>query len=182
MAQLRTGGLIVATHELVDPNFAGTVVLLLDHDDDGTIGVVLNRPSQVQVAETLPDRTDEVTQPRVLFTGGPVATDTVIAVGSGPIVGDRAWQPVTDGLGIVDLTERPPPALTALRVFLGYAGWAPGQLAGEIDEGAWWVVDTAVDDLVRGDLLSGDPATLWRRVLTRQGGLFRTVPDDPTMN
>lgn len=182
MAQLRTGGLIVATHELVDPNFAGTVVLLLDHDDDGTVGVVLNRPSELAVADTLPDRTTEVTRPRVLFAGGPVATDTVIAVGSGPVVGDRAWQPVTDGLGIVDLTERPPPALTALRVFVGYAGWAPGQLAGEIDEGAWWVVETTTDDRLRADLLSGDPATLWRRVLTRQGGLFRTVPDDPTMN
>lgn len=177
MERLRTGGLVVATHELVDPNFAATVVLLLDHDDDGTIGVVLNRPGTTEVSATLPGRSDAVTAPRVLFSGGPVATDTVIAVGTGPVVGDRAWQPVADGLGIVDLTEPPPAAMTALRVFVGYAGWAPGQLAAEVDEGAWWVVDSPVDQL-----LSGDPATLWRRVLVGQGGWFRTVPDDPTLN
>lgn len=177
MDELRAGSLIAATHELVDPNFAGSVILLLDHSDDGTIGVMLNRPSEVAVSEPLPNCPYDVTAPAVVFAGGPVGRDTVIAVGVGAVVGDRAWQPVAEGLGIVDLDERAPDALRAVRVFAGYAGWAPGQLEGEIAAGAWWVVSAPPDDL-----LTEDPSTLWRRVLSRQGGLFLTVPEDPTMN
>lgn len=177
METARTGSLIVATHELVDPNFAGTVVVLLDHDADGTIGVVLNRPSSVAVHDSLPDCNHEVTAPAVVFAGGPVARSTVIALGTGMVVGDRAWQPVVDGIGIVDLDERRPDALEAVRVFAGYAGWGPGQLEAEIAAGAWWVVNAPAHDL-----LTDDPATLWRRVLTRQGGVFLTVPEDPTLN
>jgi putative transcriptional regulator len=176
MMQPRAGALLVATHELTDPNFAGTVVLLLDCDEDGTVGVVLNRPSDVPVSEPLPDCRQPLAAPEMVFVGGPVGRDTVIAVGTGS-VGDAAWQGIRDGVGIVDLDRPAPAGMAGVRVFAGYAGWGPGQLRAEIDEGAWWLVDAAADDLV-----TPEPATLWRRVLMRQGGLFRTVPDDPTLN
>ena len=177
MNALRPGRLIVATHELGDPNFAGTVLLLLDHGDDGAIGVVLNRPSTVPVSEPLPDCAYEVRPPEVVFAGGPVGRDTVIAVGVGTVVGDSAWQPVSEGLGILDLDQRAPEGLRGVRVFAGYAGWAPGQLEDEVEAGAWWVVDAPVEEL-----LGDDPATMWRAVLRRQGGFFVTVPEDPTQN
>lgn len=177
MNSIRSGSLLVATHELVDPNFAGTVILLLDHDDEGTIGVVLNRPSEVPVSEPLPECSIAVSTPAVVFVGGPVGRETVIALGAGSAIKEEDWQPVADGLGIIDLARQPPDGLQALRVFAGYAGWSPGQLEEEVVQGSWWVVDGAIDDL-----LTTDPGGLWRRVLSRQGGLFRTVPDDPVMN
>ena len=74
------GSLLVATPALVDPNFAHTVVLLLDHDEDGALGVVLNRPSPVSVEEVLPGWDAVLAGPGVLFQGGPVATDSALAV------------------------------------------------------------------------------------------------------
>lgn len=171
------GRLAVATHDLTDPNFAGAVVLLLDHDEDGSVGLVLNRPGDTPVAEPLPDRRHEVASPAVVFVGGPVRRDLLITLGAGPVVGDDAWQPVMEGLGIVDVDGAAPSALRCIRPYAGYAGWGPGQLAEEIADGAWWVVDGIADDAV-----TGDPGGLWRRVLTRQGGLFTTVPEDPVLN
>ena len=176
------GRLLVATHDLTDPNFHGTVVLLLDHDDDGSVGLVLNRPSDTAVSEPLPACHHDVADPPVVFVGGPVRRDVLVTLGAchvpnGRVEEDPAWQPVSDGIGIVDLDQPIPADLGSVRIFAGYAGWGAGQLADEVAEGAWWVVDSAVDDPV-----TADPAGLWRRVLNRQGGLFTTVPEDPAMN
>lgn len=178
MNELRTGSVIVATHELLDPNFLKTVVLLLDHDEHGTIGVVLNRPSTVPVTDPLPDCRHRIADPDVVFAGGPVARDTMLAVGVGRVEHDSAaWQPVTASVGLVDLDQHAPAGLQQVRVFAGYAGWTPGQLAAEVAAGAWWVLEAT-----EHELLMDDPATLWRRVLKSQGGLFATVPDDPSLN
>lgn len=176
-ARPRTGGLLVATHDLVDPNFDGAVVLLLDHDDEGTLGVVLNRPGMSEVTELLPAWSAAAGSPGVLFDGGPVGPDTVVAIGVGNVTVPDAWQPVADRLGVVDLAEPPPQGLEQVRVFVGYAGWGPGQLEQEVAEGAWWVVDAEPSDLT-----TPRPERLWRTVLVRQGGLFATIPDDPTLN
>ena len=172
-----TGRLLVATHDLTDPNFHGAVVLLLDHDDDGSVGLVLNRPSETAVSEPLPDCRHDLADPPVVFVGGPVRRDVLVSLGAGVVAAHPAWQPVTGGIGIVDLDQPVPAGLRFVRVFAGYAGWGAGQLADEVAEGAWWVVDSMVDDAV-----TWDPAGLWRRVLIRQGGLFTTVPDDPVLN
>ena len=79
MAELRAGMLLVATPALLDPNFADTVVLLLDVDENGALGVVLNRPTAVPVAEVLADWRDVVAEPEVLFHGGPVSTEGALA-------------------------------------------------------------------------------------------------------
>jgi len=185
---LRAGDLLVATPSLLDPNFERTVVLLLDVSD-GALGVVLNRPSVVRVAEVLPDWEDLVEPLGVLFSGGPVGADSALAVGvaaatvrspEDELVGFR---PLWDGVGIVDLdspTALVGPALSSLRVFAGYAGWGAEQLRGEIASGSWYVVPSET-----GDLTSLHPQRLWSQVLRRQPGELAWVstrPGDPTLN
>jgi putative transcriptional regulator len=178
------GQLLVATPRLADPNFVRTVILLLNHDDDGALGVVINRPSLLPVAQVLPAWSGAVSQPPLVFGGGPVAPDSALAVavalGDGPSAG---FQRVAPGYGLVDL-EAPPadvvPDVAGIRVFSGYAGWGSDQLEAEIEEGSWYVVAA-----VPGDLLSDEPKRLWRRVLRRQPGelaFVSTFPDDPMHN
>jgi putative transcriptional regulator len=181
---LEAGSLLVATPALVDPNFEHTVVLVLDLDE-GALGVVLNRPSPVPVGEVLPGWQDVLTGPDVLFQGGPVATDSALAVG---VLSPGEDEPVGfrrlfGQTGIVDLdapTEILVPALTGMRVFAGYAGWGLGQLEAEIEEGSWYVLPA-----VPGDVFGSDPEGLWARVLRRQPGELAWVstrPLDPGMN
>ena len=103
--QLASGMLLVATPALQDPNFADTVVLLLDVTEEGALGVVLNRPSQILVADVLEPWRDVVAEPEVLFRGGPVGTDGALAVGALRDPGDPpvGWRPVAGLLGMVDL-------------------------------------------------------------------------------
>lgn len=174
------GRLVVATPDLADPNFSHTVVLVLEHDDDGALGIVLNRPSEVPVADALPGWSRLASHPEVVFVGGPVETDAIIALGLARGAGQgEEWRPIVGRLRAVDLTRDPDAVddLEQIRVFAGYAGWTGGQLDHEVEEGGWFVVD-ALDD----DAITRDPSQLWRRVLTRQGGIFRTVADDPSLN
>ncbi|WP_371497315.1 YqgE/AlgH family protein [Kitasatospora sp. NBC_00374] len=182
-----TGRLLVATPVLTDPNFARAVVLLLDHDTQGALGVVLNRPTPVEVASVLDAWADLTGQPPVIFQGGPVALDSALAIAVVPGEEGHAeplgWRRVHGAIGLVDL-EAPPEVLVgelgALRVFAGYAGWSPGQLETEIAEGAWYLADCEP-----GDVSCPDPDRLWRSVLRRQRGplaMLATYPDDPTLN
>jgi putative transcriptional regulator len=185
-AGLAPGNLLVATPMLVDPNFAHTVVLLLDVDQDGALGVVLNRPSPVPVHEVLPGWSDVLTGPDVLFQGGPVGTDSALAVADVPPGGDEepvGFRRLFGATGIVDLdtpTEIMAPVLTHLRIFAGYAGWGIGQLEEEVEEGSWYVVPA-----LPGDPFGAQPERLWSRVLRRQPGELAWVstrPLDPTLN
>ncbi|MFF8290279.1 YqgE/AlgH family protein [Streptomyces sp. NPDC016309] len=179
-----TGRLLVATPALADPNFDRAVVLLLDHDDEGSLGVVLNRPTPVGVGDVLEGWAPLTGEPGVVFQGGPVSLDA--ALGIAVIPGDEGplgWRRVYGAIGLVDL-ETPPELLAAalgsLRIFAGYAGWGPGQLEDELAEGAWFVVDSEP-----GDVSSPRPESLWREVLRRQRGelaMIATYPDDPSLN
>ncbi|MFD9908249.1 YqgE/AlgH family protein [Streptomyces sp. NPDC059063] len=179
-----TGRLLVATPALSDPNFDRAVVLLLDHDEEGSLGVVLNRPTPVEVADILEGWGDLAGAPGVVFQGGPVSLDS--ALGVAVIPGDEGplgWRRVHGAIGLVDL-EAPPEllasALGSLRIFAGYAGWGPGQLEDELVEGAWYVVESEP-----GDVSSPDPERLWRAVLRRQRSelaMVATYPDDPSLN
>lgn len=180
------GRLLVATPKLVAPPFRRGVVLLLDHDEAGALGVVLNRPTRITVADVLPAWSEVVSPPNVVFSGGPVSTDAALAVGT--VVPDAAdgalgWQRLYDSTGLVNL-DAPPElvsgALEGMRIFAGYSGWGSGQLEDEIAEGAWYVVDAEASDLY-----GPQPEELWRRVLRRQPGELAIVagfPDDPRMN
>lgn len=176
------GCLLVATPLLDDPNFARTVVYLLEHNDDGTLGVIVNRPSRTPVGSVLPEWHDVVTGPSVVFGGGPVQPDGALclglATGDGPGI-----KRVLPTVATVDL-DGDIAAITTVasrfRVFAGHSGWAGGQLEDELAEGAWWVVDGTPDDL-----FSDDPRLLWQRVLRRQPSplnLLSTYPEDPTLN
>jgi putative transcriptional regulator len=187
--RVEAGDLLVATAALLDPNFEHAVVLVLDADENGALGVVLNRPSTVPVREVLPDWTDVAGEPDVLFQGGPVSTDSALAVaasttyGVDPDVEPVGFRRLYADVGIVDLdtpTEIVAPALTGLRIFAGYAGWGAGQLEAEIAEGSWYVVPAET-----ADLLTGEAERLWRQVLRRQPGelaFVATCPADPSQN
>lgn len=193
-AEVTAGSLLVATPRLADPNFERSVVLVLDHDANGSLGVVLNRPSPVPVGDVLEGWEDLATVPRVLFHGGPVATDSALAVAALPGL-PAAGAPSADvdeepvgfrrlfgATGIVDLdtpTELLEAALARLRIFAGYAGWGAGQLDAEVEEGSWYVVPAEPEDVF------GEPDGLWMRVLRRQPGELAWVstrPADPTHN
>ena len=183
------GRLLVATPLLGDPNFRRTVILVVEDDPEGgTLGVVLNRPTEVPVGQVLEPWTDLVTGPSVVFKGGPVSPDSALALamarGADEPLGWRSLDgSVMSRVGLVDL-EAPPELLadgvTFFRVFAGYAGWGPGQLRAEIDEGAWYVLPGEP-----ADAFINEPERLWPSVLRRQGGelaLIATYPDDPALN
>jgi putative transcriptional regulator len=169
-----TGRLLVATPALTDPNFARSVVLVLDHGEEGAVGVVLNRPTRVPVSAALPALDQASASPAVVFVGGPVQPDGIVALTRS--VG-AAVQPIVPGVGVLDLDAGEELEPAGLRLFAGYAGWGPAQLEGEVDEGSWFVVDAAADDA-----FTDEPEGLWRRVLVRQGGLFSTAVEDPSRN
>ena len=186
-----TGRLLVATPELGAGPFERSVVLVLDHDEGGALGVVINRPTEVEVAEVLPAWQPLATDPGVLFQGGPVALDSALGLALlPPTATDEeplGWRRVVGRLGLVDL-DTPPEVLAAeltrLRIFAGYAGWAGGQLEDELAEGAWYVVQATADGAF-ADAFSTAPDTLWRAVLRRQGGdlaMVSTYLADPSLN
>ena len=177
------GRLLVAAPPLVDPNFDRTVVLVLEHSDDGALGIVLNRPSATELDDVLPEWRPLASSPTVVFAGGPVSTDAVIALAQADTSRIDGGVQVLADLGTIDLASDPLDSgvpLDELRVFVGYAGWSPGQLEAEIAASAWFVVD-----LARGDPFVAAPERLWRDVLRRQRGrvaVFANYPDDVTAN
>ena len=180
-----SGRLLVATPLLTEDTFARTVVQLLQHDtDDGALGVVVNRPSHAPLSEIVPGWGMLASEPSTVFVGGPVQPSAAICLarlraGAGE---DPSYVQVPGApwLGTVDLDMEAADAVEEVRVFAGYAGWSPGQLEDEVEQGGWWVCDA-----LPGDCFSGDPAHLWRQVLRRQGvplALAATYPSDPALN
>jgi putative transcriptional regulator len=178
------GRLLVATPVLSEGIFDRSVVLVLEHDDEGALGVVLNKPSTTEVAGPLPDWARLAASPTVVFVGGPVTPEAAVCLARARGKnGAEGWTPLVGGVGSLDLSadaDAVAPDIEELRVFSGYSGWSSGQLESEIEAGAWFVVDP-VDD----DILSGEPDSLWHRVLRRQRGrlaLYAAFPADPTAN
>lgn len=173
------GRLLVAAPSLLDPNFARTVILVLDHDDGGAVGVVLNRPSKTPVAEVLGSWSTAAAEPAVVFLGGPVQPEAAVCLArpSPDAGGAPGLQPLLGWAGSLDLDQDPVGVVAAideLRVFAGYAGWSPGQLEAEVGDDDWFVVDA-----LPADAFGGTPDDLWRRVLRRQRGPLRLVAEFP---
>ena len=181
-----TGRLLVAAPMLGDP-FRHAVILILEHDESGTLGVVVNQPTSLDVGTVLPAWRDHLTGTTTLFQGGPVALDSALGLAATTDGGDEppGFRRVSGPLGIVDLDTPPAelaPRLQALRIFAGYAGWSPDQLDGEIEEGSWAVVE-AGDPVL--DAFLSDREELWAALLRRQGGTLAwwvNCPVDPTLN
>jgi putative transcriptional regulator len=175
--------LLVAAPPLVDPNFDRTVVLMLEHGESGALGIVLNRPSSTTLTDVFPEWHELVSPPGVAFAGGPVATDAVIALARRRATPLEGFTEILDDLGTINLADDPlglGASLQSLRVFAGYAGWAPFQLEAEMAQGAWFDVALQPDDP-----FAASPERLWREVLRRQKGrlsLFSTFPEDATVN
>jgi putative transcriptional regulator len=179
------GRLLVATPGLVDPNFFRTVLLVVEHNDEGAAGVILNRPSDTPLESSpLDDWREVAADPPLVFVGGPVSPESAVCLARAtPYGSPDGWEPVIGGLGVLDLGRGLASVRTVVdrvRVFAGYAGWSPGQLEDEVAEGSWYVLDADPEDA-----LSSQPGGLWRFVLKRQGGklaLVSNFPADATMN
>lgn len=181
MTSLR-GQLLVAGAGLDDPNFRRTVVLLGEHGQEGAMGVVLNRVSPVTVAEAVPPIAPLVDPDEPVYLGGPVQPQAVVVLADF-VDRDRAETLVLDDIGFLpgeleDAAETG--GLRSVRVFAGYAGWGPGQLETELEEGSWIVLPAR-----GGDVFTTAPEQLWAEVLKREGGgyaILALLPDDPRVN
>ena len=166
--------LLIASPSMAD-FFRRAVVLVVEHNDEGAFGLVLNRPSETTVGEAVPPLAELIGAEHLLHVGGPVQPGAVTAVAEHPDP-ERSTKLIVASVGMVDLDDLP--ELSRVRVFAGYAGWGPGQLDAELEAEAWIVEDAHPDDPFN----EGD---LWAAVLLRKGGefaLLARMPADPSVN
>lgn len=178
------GRLLVAEPMLGDPNFDRTVVLMVEHTDEGALGLVLNRPTELLVAEAIPPWADLATEPAVLHVGGPVEERSGWCLARVRRPHDtEGFVPITGDLGLLDLERDPALAaadVIAVRLYAGYSGWGAGQLDLELATESWFVLDAESDDP-----FLPDSAELWQRILKRQGGALGRMalfPPHPSLN
>jgi putative transcriptional regulator len=175
------GRLLIASPALVDPNFARSVVLITEHGSEGAMGVVLNRPSEIEVATVAPEL-GPIVEGEPVFIGGPVQPQALVVLAEFIDADAAAWI-VAEDVGFVaaeaeygDLSE----VIRRGRVYAGYSGWGAGQLEVELAEEAW-----IVEPPLPAELFPDDPLALWQDVLARKGGQFALLarmPDDPSLN
>jgi putative transcriptional regulator len=176
------GQLLVAAPALVDPNFRRTVVLVTEHTEEGAMGVVLNRAAPIEVAEAIPHLAEMAGEGALVFVGGPVQQEAVVALAEledPSVAAAIAFERVGYLPADVDPDEIAA-AVLRLRIFAGYSGWGAGQLEGELEESAWIVEPAVVEDV-----FAPDPDSLWSSVLRRKGGAYAvlaTIPPDPSLN
>jgi putative transcriptional regulator len=175
------GSLLIAGPGLWDPNFRQTVILVGHHDEEGAVGVVLNRASEVEVARAAPPLAGLVDPGDRLFVGGPVQPQAAVVVADFEHP-ERAQVVAFGSIGFLpeELEPEEVGELRRARVFAGYAGWGPGQLERELEEGSWLVEPARPDDV-----FTAEPAGLWSEVVRRKGPEYRlmaTMPLDPSSN
>jgi len=176
------GQLLIAGPALQDPNFWRTVVLIVEHTEEGALGLVLNRPSETTVADAVPELDGLLEGAGEVFVGGPVQPSGVIVLARFEDPGDAALLAFEDVgvLAMSDAGEQSAAGVRAGRAFVGHAGWGPGQLDGELERGDWILEPAGADDA-----FTSDPLELWAEVLTRKGGsyaLIARMPVDPSLN
>jgi putative transcriptional regulator len=163
---LEKGVLLVASPSLSDPNFHQTVLLIIEHGRGGTVGLILNRPTNVLLSEALPDFTVLKRTSHRLFAGGPVGqTQLVLLFRLTQLLPDTRQIIAGVYVGTPRVLERimtqPKPTET-FRAFAGFAGWAPGQLEHEMLEGAWGILPSDAFSI-----FDKDPVTLWPDSISR---------------
>ncbi len=183
--KLEKGMFLIATPALRDPNFRQTVVLLCEHGEDGALGVVVNRPTEINITEVLPQVPILEGQPHRVFAGGPVQRNSLLIlyrVAEEPSETHHVVNGVYLG-GNVQTLERileKPSSDESFRAFMGYSGWAPGQLENELEAGSWLTIP-ADPTLV----FEKDPAHIWAEVLQTLDisyKMYADMPADPTLN
>lgn len=174
MSEPLNGKLLIASPSMPD-YFHRTVIVMVEHSEEGAFGLVLNRPSETTVGEASPELAELIGDEHLLHVGGPVQPNAVTAIGEHPDP-SAATKLIVGTVGMVDLDV--PPDLSRVRVFAGYAGWGAGQLDCELEREDWIVEDAHPDDPF------GD-GNLWADVLARKGGefaLLARMPSDPSVN
>ena len=175
MSETLRGQLLIAAPSLFD-YFRRTAVLVIEHTAEGAMGVVLNRESETRVADAVPQLADLAAADELVMIGGPVAPQSVVALGEFADLSE-AGMPVVGKLGTLD-PESANESLRRMRVYAGYAGWGAGQLDDELEQEAWLVAPAEEDYPFIGD-------DIWSRALERRGGAYRllaTMPPDPSQN
>ncbi len=185
--RVRAGSLLLANTDLLEPTFRRSVIYVVEHNDGGTLGVVLNRPSETAVYNVLPQWAKLAAKPKTMFIGGPVKRDAALCLGAlRPGIdtrGLRGLRHVSGRLVMVDLDADPDllaPALEGIRIFAGYSGWTIGQLEGEIERDDWIVLSA-----LPADVLIEQRVDLWARILRRQPmplAMLATHPIDVSRN
>ena len=180
------GRFLIALPTLRDPNFVRTVVLLCEHNEEGSVGLIINRPTPVKLSAGIPGPLAEAREGEFLFPGGPVSPSHVFALHNVPRLMGHSRE-VLPGVwftpgseGVADRLRRPPQPGESLRLYAGYAGWGAGQLEAELQQTAW-IVGPGAQELV----YSATPKTVWSRALQAIGGpaaFLATAPEDPRLN
>lgn len=171
------GKFLVARESLTDPNFRETVILLLEYEPDGALGVVINRPTDVPLAKLLPDVSELSGRPDLAFLGGPVARDRMILLiraSTAPAASARVLDDVfiTSSLDVLRELSRGAEDARRFRAYVGYAGWGPRQLDDEIQRGDWSV--TAGEP---GSVFAKDPKSVWSELTERTSGQWVRAED-----
>jgi len=185
--RVRPGTALLASTDLIEPTFARSVVYVIEHNDAGSLGVVINRMSQTAVHNLLPQWTDLAATPRALYVGGPVKQDAALCLGvvkpGADITPFEALRPIDGRVVLVDLDGDPDElaeVLEGVRIFAGYAGWGIGQLGGELQDGSWMVASA-----LPRDILAPPTIDVWSDILRRQPWpmpLLATHPIDLALN
>ncbi|MDO8545739.1 MAG: YqgE/AlgH family protein [Nitrospirales bacterium] len=183
--KVKRGMFLVATPQLTDPDFRQTVVLICEHGSGGSLGLVVNRRTEQHITEVLPKATGLHEKAGFVYTGGPVQKGSLL------ILHRLGWEvpesrSIFDGVclgGDLDFLEDSFPRDEGeglVRVYMGYAGWAPGQLQFELSSGSWLVLPAQMRMV-----FARDPLQVWPTILRAQGGayaLYATMPPDPSLN
>jgi len=176
------GQLLVAGPDLLDPNFRRSVLLVGEHGTEGAMGVILNRPSPVSVADAVPPLAELVDGAALIHVGGPVQPQAIVVLGDFDDPGE-AGSLVLGTIGFLPGEIESAAEIGSLaraRVFAGYAGWGPGQLESEIEDESWILAPALPEDV-----FTEEPERLWSAVLRRKGGAFAVLalmPPDPGRN
>ena len=179
---LAVGRLLIAEPFLGDPNFARSVILLCEHGEEGTVGFILNRSTELNLGDLLPD----INTPGIgIYQGGPVQMDTLhmlhkmpVELGGNEISPGIYWGGSYEALQDIVVSGSFDPNI--LRLFVGYSGWSPGQLEKEMEEGSWIIAD-----LQPHLLFETSPENVWKeaiRSLGRDYAYLANLPLNPQLN
>lgn len=166
--QLAKGKLLVANRDLGDPNFARTVVLLIDYNDQGAMGVIINRATRVKLSDLLPRIESLQGRPDPIYEGGPVERAEILMLVRSPkepedstLLFDNVYLSISADL-LKRLAGQPPQDDISFRVFSGYAGWGPEQLDTEVEMGSWHILPATT-----GAVFAPNPEAIWQDLIDR---------------
>jgi len=176
--ELGRGKFLIASRQLADPNFSETVVLLLEYDENGALGLIINRPTGIALSKLLPDVEELQERPDVVYVGGPVARERIVLLmrtSSPPLDSGRIFADTYVSSSLDTLKQMLSEARSGepFHAYAGYAGWAPGQLDGEVRRGDWHV-SPAQEEIV----FDKEAGAIWPDLIEKRGGRWvrDTVP------